>query len=264
MAVAAKKKTTVNKKVDKVYRLTSRTLPPTFLLNVGRNLDLAIYDEDSKMRRVIRHAPNERSIYVDEQSESPKVDTIIFEGGYLRVSHKFPLTQEFLDKHPGNGIKFEEINKAQDAIDYVDLEEVKLTLKNEVIQVANDKKEGEVKLRALAAVLVESVALVSDLSIGELKKIIYTSIDDNPRKFLNQNGATILFSNSHNERKFIVLKALETGVIQVTPDNKIVWGDNKSLITNVPRGVIATTFMTEFLDTEDGVILSELIIKKMQ
>lgn len=265
MATAARKKTTVTKqKVDKVYKLTGRILPPIYILNSGRNLNLDVYDDKSQTRRVIRHAPAERSIFIDEQSDNPKVETIIFEGGYLNVSHKYPLTQEFLDKHPSNGIKFEEINKAQDAIDYVDLEETKLTLKLEVTQVANDKKNGEVKLRSLAAVLVDSVALVSDLSIAQLKEIIFKAVDDNPRRFLNQNGATMLFTSSHNERKFIALKAVETGVIQITPDNKIVWGDSKAVITNVPRGVIAMTFLTEFLDSEEGVILSELIIKKMK
>lgn len=264
MATATRKKaTTAKQKIDKVYKLTGRMLPPVFMLNVGRNLDLAIWDEKSNTRRTIRHAPTEKSIFVDGQSESPKVETIIFEGGYLNVSHKYPLTQEFLDNHPSNGIKFEEINKAQDAIDYVDLEEIKLNLKLEVTQVANDKKSGEVKLRSLAAVIIDSVALVSDSSIAQLKEIIFKAIDDNPRRFLNAKGATMLFTNSHNERKFIVLKALESGIIQITPDNKIVWGDSKAVITNVPKGVIATTFMTEFLDTEEGVILSELIIKKM-
>ena len=63
---------------------------------------VTVFDEATKNVRSIRYCPAEPSIYVDEQSDSPKREAIIFYDKMLAVPKTKPNLQQFLDAHPMN------------------------------------------------------------------------------------------------------------------------------------------------------------------
>ena len=64
------------KLVDKSYRLLGDRSGEAFLLKTGKNKRLLIFDTDEKINRAIRHCPNEKSIFLDEQSNHALVELL--------------------------------------------------------------------------------------------------------------------------------------------------------------------------------------------
>ena len=103
--------------VDKTYRLKREVAPLSFMIpgRGSRNKPLLYWDEEKGENRVMRYARNQKSPFEDEQDGNAIVEPIIFEDGLLRVPRTNPVLQHFLDIHPMNGNRFEEINLERDA-----------------------------------------------------------------------------------------------------------------------------------------------------
>jgi len=269
MSKAKAKSTNVEKVIKtKEYRLTDDRSGLAVITKTGKDKKrrLLIWDESVKRSRAIRHCPSEASIFMDEQSEFAYVEPIIFMHGYLEVDKYKQHTQEFLDNHPDNvangGNWFEEVNDEKDAEFELDVAEMKVDIYNAVREKAKEE-EGEYALEALVAVLENSVVVASEMGLGSLKRRIYQEIESNPYYFVDDNGAVTVFEDDYVTRKYFVLRAIKEAVIKKSPNQKsILWVRDNTLIASAPRGVELTDYFTDFLSTEEGMLVAEEIKRR--
>ena len=259
-----------NKLRDKSYRLTNNRSGETFMLKVGRKGNLTVFDPEANdgrgARRAIRHAPNQKSIFRDEQDEHAVVSPIIFVNGYLNVKSTEPLTQEFLDSHPSNiengGQWFEEVNDEKEAKESIQTEEQRITLKY-LVREKSKEKDGIHALTAEAAVILGSVDDASRMGIEELKRVLYNEIDANPEYFTDEGDNPVIFDNDEVFRKYLVLKSIKSGVIKKSPNNKsIMWTKDNKVIVTAPVGMDLVDYFTSYLATDEGMLVLEEITRR--
>lgn len=249
----------------KVYRLTDNRSGESVQLSSGRKGKLSIYDEGTKRRRAIRHCPNQRSVFIDEQDEHAYVEPIIFLRGILEATGDNPITQEFLDHSPHNvangGSWFELEDDEKEAKKSIQLDELKTDLKVMIRDKAKEK-DGIHALKAEVSVILGSVDDSASKGIEELKQILYNKVEENPEYFTDDAQNPIIFDDDFVYRKYVVLKSLKDGVIKKSPSNKsIVWNDN-SIIATAPIGRDLVDFFTEFLESDEGMLVMEEIARK--
>jgi hypothetical protein len=259
-------KAVVKKFVAREYRLADNRSGLTFLLKVGRQKDLLIFDEDEGFSRPIRHCPNEPTIYADKQSEFALVEPIMFTHGYLEVPRESQITQQFLDKHPNNvangGTWFEEVNDEKEAENDLIIDELKIDIYNAVRSKAAEDG-GEYELEAVVAVLENSVQTASEMTPKSLKRRIYQEIEANPLYFADDNGNITIFEDDYVNRKYFVLRAIKEAVIKKSPNNKsMVWVKDSKMIATAPRGLELVEYFADFLSTDEGMLVSEEIKRR--
>jgi len=255
------KKTVVTERKAKNYRLL-RYQPLTFTLKVGRNNSLLVPDENTGYTRAIRHCPGERSIFVDEQSESAVVVPIIFLKGLLETKESDVLTQQFLDVHPKNGGVFELIDTAADATDITDMEELKIDVK-QAIRAKAKEDTGIEELRIITSVLISNASEAAKMESSEIKNSLYSLVDENVNRFVDDNGEVSIFDDLEIKRAAITQHAFNSGKIQVSADGgKVMWADNKATICLIPIGQSHLDFFSKFLGTEEGLQVAVEISKR--
>lgn len=251
----------------KEYQLTDNRSGEAFLLKSGRNRRLSIFDKEKGYRRAIRHCPNEKSIYIDEQSEHALVTPIIFERGFLTVPPDQIMTQQFLSAHPDNvangGGWFEEIDESAIAKDSVNREELILDIK-QIVRDKSKDKDGIFYLEMVSASILGSYVKAKDMTQEEMKRVIYNKIDENPSYFTDDLGNINIFDDEEVQRKYLVLRALSDGVIKKSANNKsITWGDaGKEIIVSAPRGVDLVDFFVNYLSSDEGILVIEEIKRR--
>jgi len=247
----------------KEYRLLDDRSGESFLLKVGRNSDLLVWDEKEGINRPIRHCPNERVIFVDKQSKHALVEPIIFRKGFLEVKRTDQITQQFLDAHPDNkangGAWFESIDYSAEAIEGVEVDELQLDIKNAVRAKAKEK-DGIYEIEAVVAVLVNSVLRASEMSLQEMKREIYNEVDNNPYYFCDDNGNISIFDDDSTKLKYLTLRAIKDGIIKKSPNNKsMLWVKNNELIASAPRGLDLVDYFSDYLSSDEGMLVIEEI-----
>ena len=83
------------------------------------------FDKEKGYERELRYATNQKSIFVDEQKGAATLSHIVFAEGHLYVKKEKRNLQEFLAKHPHNGVLFAEFDpvvQAEDQYDYLEME----------------------------------------------------------------------------------------------------------------------------------------------
>jgi hypothetical protein len=265
MARAAK---TVKKPVynEKSYRLTDSRSCEAFLLQVGRSKNLLFFDESKGYNRAIRHCPNEKSIFMDEQSEHALVEPIIFYRGILDVKKEGQTTQKFLDAHPANkannGRWFEEINEEIEATEDIEMEELIIDIKQAIKEKALEK-DGVFALEMVASVLKNFAIEIGKYQTSELKRMIYNYVDIDPFLFLNDANAVNIFDDEYIQRKYLVLRSIAEGVIKKSPSRKaMLWANGGKLIATAPQGIDLIEFFTDYLSSDEGILVIEEIKKR--
>lgn len=267
---------------EKTYRLTDDRTGLAYFLKTGKNKDLLVFDEERGIKRPIRHCPSEPTIFADEigeeisigggktkvvqQSGKPRVEPIVFVGGYLTVPASDQLTQKFLDNHPSNvvngGNLFEVIDEEKEAEDSLELDELKVDIYNAIREEAA-KDGGEYALEAVVAVLENSVVKASQMGVKSLKRRIYQEIEADPEFFIDDHGNVNIFEDDYINRKYFVLRAINEAIIKKSPNNKsMIWVKDGTVIASAPRGVELTDYFTEFLATDEGMLVAEEIKKR--
>ncbi len=250
---------------NKTYRLADSRSGESFMLKTGRNGRLTIFDEEKGVRRAIRHCPNQGSIFIDEQDQYARVSPIIFTNGYLTVSAKDPITQQFLDLNPSNvangGTWFEAIDEEKEAKESIEIDELQIDLKYTVRQTAK-KKDGIHKLKAEVAVLTGSIDRAAKQGIEELKQELYNHIEIDPYYFTDDVGNPNIFDNEDIFRKYMVLKALKDGVLRKSPNNKTMTWKDKTVIVSAPIGVDLIEYFTGYLTTDEGMLVLEEMTRR--
>ena len=251
-----------NERKDLSFRLLRHPSELSFELKTGRDNNLTVYDEKEDVLRAIKHCPNEKSLYVDQQSKHSVVEPIIFVNGIYHVPKKRAQTQDFLLMHPSRGIIFELVDEGKDAQELLDVEDLILDMKAEVRKRA--KKEGGIEeIRVLVGVLTNDVAHAAQMSAPELKVAMYDLIESNYERFLNDDGEISIFDDTEITRTAIAQHAFLSGVVSLSPDAKqVIWGDTKKPICSIPIGKAHEEYFAQFLGTEDGVLVAKEIDKR--
>lgn len=255
---------------DKLYRLADNRTGASVMIKTGKKgrLTVPTKDEDGNyLRRAIRHCPNQRSIFVEEQDDHAEVIPIIFIKGYLTVDKTHPITQQFLDLHPSNvangGTWFEEVNEEEEAREDLELEDLITELKYEVRQMAKKGDEGLHELSAVVAVITDDVKSATSLGIEQMRRIINNKIDDDPYYFTDGVGNINIFDDDLAKRKYIVLRALSDGILKKAFDGRsMLWARGGEVVASCPAGTNLTEWFAEFLSTDDGMLVAEEIAKR--
>jgi len=246
---------------DQSYRLLKYS-PLTFELKTGRDNNLVIHDENTNDTRAIKHCPNEKSIFVDEQSKLGVVQSIVFYNGILNVEGTSVRTQEFLEVHPGNGSSFAIVDQSADAEEMLEWEDLILDMKTMIRKKAREEN-GIEELRVLVSALTNDIANVAKMSIPELRYASFELVESNPNRFLNDDGEISIFDDSDITRKAISNNAFTSGVVTLSPDaRQVLWSDNKSPICSVPQGKDYSQFFADYLKTDDGIEVMKELTKR--
>jgi len=257
----------------KTYRLTDNRSGESFMLKTGKKGNLTVFDEEFKRedggkgaRRAIRHCPNQKSIFMDEQDKHSLVQPIIFINGYLDVPNNQPITQAFLDAHPSNtannGGWFEHVNEEQEAKEAIEDEELRMDVMYAVRQTAK-KKDGIHPLRAVVTVLTGSYQDTIAMGVEELKNILYNEIEADISRFVDENNNVTIFDDDNVTRKYIILRAIREGIIKKSADGKsILWSKGSKVIATAPKSVDTIQYFADYLTTEDGILVAEEIAKR--
>lgn len=260
-ATSTSKSTSAAKLTAKEYRLL-RYQPLTFTLKVGRDNTLLIFDENTNMNRAIRHCPGERSIFVDEQSPNAVVEPIVFLKGLLETKATDTITQMFLDAHPKNGGVFALVDTGADAAVISDLEELKLDVK-QAIRIKAKEDAGMEELRLITSVLISNAAEASKMDPSQIKNALYSLVDENVKRFVDDAGEVSIFDDVEIKRRAITQHAFNSGVIQVSADGgKVMWSDNKATICIIPVGQSHLDYFSKYLGTEEGLQVAVEISKR--
>tara|TARA_R110000851_G_scaffold291462_2_gene445815 strand:+ start:10642 stop:11427 length:786 start_codon:yes stop_codon:yes gene_type:complete len=256
------------KAIDKTYRLSDNRSGESLIVKTGKKGNITIYNESSRTRRAIRHCPNQKSVFMDEQDKFALVEPIIFEHGMLNVLANQPLTQKFLDMHPsntandGDGNWFEEVDDEIEAKESLIDEELRLDVKSMIRKVAKEK-DGIHRLSAIVAVLKGSVAEAGKMGIEELKRELYNEVESDIDYFTNDLGDVTIFDNEDIQRKYIILNGIREGILKKSANGKsILWTKDSKVIVTAPRSVDTIDYFADYLTSDEGIMVAEEIINR--
>lgn len=246
----------------KNYRLKNGQ-PVTYTIKVGHNLNLLTLDPETEMNRAIRHCPNEKSIFLDEQSSGARVAPIIFLNGLLETKPNDVVTQRFLEAHPRYGLDFELIDEGKKAQEQADVEDLKLTVKS-AIREQEKQPQGLALLRVLVVAMSPDLrGQVAEMTPPELRLALYDLVDVNPRRFVDDEGNVNVFDDPELVRVAAAHDAFIKGIVEVSTSGKsILWGDSKATICALPPGRGHVEFFAKYLSTEDGVLVLNEMSKR--
>ncbi len=257
MEETKEKKTSVKKDnweyKDRHYYLTNNKEPLSYTIpsRHTRKYPLTWFDKEVGYERELRYATNQKSIFVDEQKGPVTLKHIVFERGILHVAKEKRSLQEFLAKHPHNGIIFSELDRQVEAVDqleYLELESDAMTIARQM-----DIEQMEAILR------VEVGSSVSDLSTKELKRDLLLFARQNPALFMNlSQDENIILRN-------FAINAREAGIISLANDQRTFkWASNGRKLMTVPFDENPYSAMAAWFKTDEGLEVYKSIEKKLK
>ena len=233
---------------DRSYVLSGGISPLTYKI---RSVGMLWFDEDKKINRELRYAPNQKSLFVDEQDNRVQIEHVIFENGALYVPRTNVVLQQLLSNyHPEAGKVWEEIDEMQEAVD--DIDQIELEL--EALKLVQ-----ELEIEHLEAILrTELGSEVTTMSSKEIKRDCYLFAKNNPSLFTEiANDEDIKLRNLAN-------RSVENGVVNLTDDNTTFkWSKTGKKILTVPFDEHPYTAFARFLKTDDGINVMKAIEKKL-
>jgi hypothetical protein len=171
----------------------------------------------------------------------------------LFVPRDNQVLQQFLHYHPGNGMIFKEINKAQDASE--ELELVELILDAQILA----KNLSTAKLLSVSRILIGNT--VNKLTIPELKRDILVYAKHHPEDFIDvvndpllelQNDVHLFFDNN-----YITFRNNQKDVFYNLPGNK------KKMLT-IPFDSDPYYTVATFMQSDDGVEIYKYMSKRLK
>jgi len=238
---------------DRHYYLTNNKEPLSYTIpsRHTRKYPLTWFDKEVGYERELRYATNQKSIFVDEQKGPVTLKHIVFERGVLHVAKEKRSLQEFLAKHPHNGIIFSELDRQVEAVDqleYLELESDAMTIARQM-----DIEQMEAILR------VEVGSSVSDLSTKELKRDLLLFARQNPALFMNlSQDENIILRN-------FAINAREAGIISLANDQRTFkWASNGRKLMTVPFDENPYSAMAAWFKTDEGLEVYKSIEKKLK
>ena len=204
-----------------------------------RQDSIVIFDEESGYNREIRYCPAEKSIFVDEQSETARREQIVFRDKTLMVLHTMPNLIEYLRSHPDNkangGGIFIEVNNEINAEEELEKE----FLMHDAISYI---KESDVDTLLPLAL---SYGISGDLSSLEIKRALIQQAKGNPKAFMENVNSPLV------QLKALVITSLDFQILKSKSDG-MYWYDSNQIIIPTPAGQDTKTVFTRFLMSERG------------
>lgn len=239
---------------DKVYRLKGGATPLSYIMSSrnSRRNPLLYFDEEKGYNRPLRYARNQKSPFEDEQDGNAIVEPIIFKDGMLVVSKNNPVLQQFLDLHPQNGIKFEEVNTERDA--------------SKELEYITNEVDALIEARNLSVDQLETVGRivlsvdVSRMSTAELRRDVLVFARNNPDVFMRT------IKDPSLQLADTVVKLFENKLLAYRNNKKDVHfnlSDNKKRIAVVPYGADPIEFLCEWFKSDEGVEILEFLEKQL-
>jgi len=238
---------------DRNYYLLGSKQPLTYTITSRHTTryPLVWFDPEKGYERELRYATNQKSIFVDEQEGPATLKHIVFEVGHLMVQKEKRNLQEFLAKHPHNGVLFDEFDSVVEASDHFDYLELELEAMNSAKAMDIDQLE--------AILRVEKGSIVASLSSKELKRDGMLFAKENPKLFLD-------LSNDENVilRNFAIV-ATEANIISLSSDQRtFMWVSNKRKLMTVPFDENPYSAMASWFKTDEGLEVYKSIQKKLK
>ena len=212
---------------------------------------LTWFDPEVGYERELRYATNQKSIFVDEQEGPSTLKHIMFTDGVLHVPKEKRNLQEFLNKHPHNGIIFKEHDKEVEAIDELEY----LELQDDAVGIARTMEIDELE----AILRVEQGSRVSNLSSKELKRDGIIFAKSNPALFLN------LAQDENVVLRNFAIKAVEANILKLSDDQRTFrWASNDRKLMTVPFDENPYSAMAAWFKTDEGLEVYKSIDKKLE
>lgn len=261
-ASTASTKTTATKStaVKKEYSFkefdNTKSRPSSFKIISGGGIvcpiktNVTVFDKEHNRVRQIRYAPNEPSIYVEEQSEHAQREHIVFRDKMLFVPVEKPNLLEFLMKHPDNrvngGSLFEMIDKSRSAEEELEREFTQF----EAISMVRDKDISELLPVAMF------LGISTNRKSAEIRRDLLMDAKKNPTRFVE------LFDNPQVKCKSAVLQAVDFQILNKKADG-MYWFDTNRLIVTAAAGLDPVDVMTRFCLTEKGAPVYDRLIEEL-
>jgi hypothetical protein len=238
---------------DRHYYLANGKEPLTYTIpsRHTQKYPLTWFDPAIGYERELRYATNQKSIFVDEQKGNVTLKHIVFKDGHLHVPKNKRTLQEFLIKHPHNGIVFKELDRQVEAKD--ELEDLELEI--DAINIARNMDIDQ----AEAIVRVEMGSNVSKLSSKELKRDLLLFAKYNPKLFIN------LAQDENIVLRNFAIRARESGIIGLSDDQRTIkWASNGRKLMTVPFDENPYSAMAAWFKTDEGLEVYKSIEKKLK
>ena len=238
---------------DRTYLLNGLKTPLTYTIasrHTGR-YPLLWFDKEKNEQRELRYATNQNSPLVDEQSGEATLGHIVFRDGTLTVTKEKQNLQKLLSLyHPMKGIKYNEFNPVEEAVD--DLEIIEYII--EALNVARDMDIDQ----AEAILRVEVGSKVSDMSSTEIKRDLLIFAKENAQLFLE------LANDENVQLRNVAINATELGLLDLSQDQRtFAWAKTGRKIMNVPFDENPYSAMAAFFKTDEGIEVYKSIEKKL-
>ena len=238
---------------DRTYLLNGLKTPLTYTIasrHTGR-YPLLWFDKEKNEQRELRYATNQNSPLVDEQSGEATLGHIVFRDGTLTVTKEKQNLQRLLSLyHPMKGVKYNEFNPVEEAVD--DLETIEYII--EALNVARDMDIDQ----AEAILRVEVGSKVSDMSSKEIKRDLLIFAKENAQLFLE------LANDENVQLRNVAINATELGLLNLSQDQRTFsWAKTGRKIMNVPFDENPYSAMAAFFKTDEGIEVYKSIEKKL-
>ena len=238
---------------DRTYLLNGLKTPLTYTIasrHTGR-YPLLWFDKEKNEQRELRYATNQNSPLVDEQSGEATLGHIVFRDGTLTVTKEKQNLQRLLSLyHPMKGVKYNEFNPVEEAVD--DLETIEYII--EALNVARDMDIDQ----AEAILRVEVGSKVSDMSSKEIKRDLLIFAKENAQLFLE------LANDENVQLRNVAINATELGLLDLSQDQRTFsWAKTSRKIMNVPFDENPYSAMAAFFKTDEGIEVYKSIEKKL-
>lgn len=236
-------KRTKEKFVDKTYKLKRSAAPLSFILPTRhtKRFPLLYFDEETGINRELRYARNQKSVFVDEQDGNVLLEPVIFEDGFLMVRKNNQMLQKFLDLHPLNGLKFEEVDKEKDA--------------EEELEIMNLEAEALIEAKTLDINKAESLVKViygkdtSKLTSAEVRRDLLVYARQEPVEFLD------LLEDNMVDIQGLVQTFFDLGFLIEKKKGAIHFNttNNKKRMVVVPNGEDKLFVVASYLQSDEGI-----------
>lgn len=239
---------------DRVYLVKGRNTPVVCSIpsRHTRRKPLLWFDEEKGYARELRYATNQRSPLKDEQQGVATLGRIVLRNGQLNVPKRQQALQLMLSVyHPQRGklyYEFESEKVADNQVDWIEMELKALNLANDM-----DIDACEAILR------VEKGNMVNKMDSREIKRDVLVMARNNPQVFLE------LATDDNVHLRNIGIKAVEQGIIALSPDNKYFkWASNGRKLFEVPFEQHPYSSLASWFKTDDGLEVFGAIEKRLK
>jgi len=241
-----KKKTSVERKDRTYVQKGKRSASLTIRTAHTQNNPLQWVDSKGNPRS-LRYCTNQQSIFMDEQQGESILGRVAMIDGVLKVPKTNMVLQEFLSKHPHNGLLFEEFDPEAKASEEFDREELEFNAKKCIFDCSTD----ELSALGLAVFGGKSKKLTST----ELKRDLLVEAKKDPE--------TIIELANDEDLSLLALAsdALSHGLLTKKSD-KIYAGED--LVLEVPFNSDVEETLKSYMKTKEGQKLAKFLKTKLK